>query len=497
MRLGHQIGGITTVALAVLGTAGYFLAGGKAGAQELALLGAAVLVSAVVVERTVSLLLARQVHMLRGAIAGEAGGTPAADLLPLLEAHRQVRSSLEGTVAHALKAVHDMAASTTRLHQMAEQNQRDLDEQQAETEQVATAMNEMSATVEEVARHAAEAAEAAGRANAAAARGGEIAAESRRGIDDLVGDVDDAAQVIGRLEEQSGRIEGILNVIKEIAEQTNLLALNAAIEAARAGEQGRGFAVVADAVRTQASRTQQSTAEIEEMIGQLQGGVRESVSVMERAVEKGRVGSGRVADTVAALEEIVESVATIDGMNTQIATAAEEQSQVANEINRNITNISGLAEQTSLHARETCTLTEELAGVTQKLVVEVGASDLSLGAGLDLSNAKAAHLNWVTRLRRFLDGGETLTREQAVSHHHCDFGKWYYGKGLKQYGHLAPLREVEKPHEDLHRLIRDIIEAKEAGNLAAAEAGYQKVSNLSGQIVSLLEAAEREAAPRH
>ncbi len=224
-------------------------------------------------------------------------------------------------------------------------------EQQRDTESVATAMNEMSATVAEVARLTNDAADAARQAQEATEQGTQVASTTREEIQHLVSELEEAAGVVHRLEEESQNIGNVLDVIKSIAEQTNLLALNAAIEAARAGEQGRGFAVVADEVRTLASRTHASTQEIEQMISRIQERVAGSVAVIRAASERGSVGSEKVQETVQALNAIQDAVNQITNMNTQIATAAEEQSQVAEEINRNLVHISEMAQTSADDAR--------------------------------------------------------------------------------------------------------------------------------------------------
>ncbi|MBI1424865.1 MAG: hypothetical protein GC149_15570 [Gammaproteobacteria bacterium] len=390
-------------------------------------------------------------------------------------------------------ATNELAFTASKLGSVTERTETNTRQQQSETDQVATAMNEMHATVEEVARNASAAADAAAKADAASRKGEKIAHDAKTGIDTLVGDIRNAADVVSQLEQQSNDIGVVLEVIKNIAEQTNLLALNAAIEAARAGEQGRGFAVVADEVRTLATRTQSSAREIEQMIGRLQGGVHDAVSVMEVALEKGQDGSTKVHNTLNALNEIFNAVSIINDMNAQIATAAEEQSQVANEINRNINAIAQIAEQTTQDAGESRNTSVLLADISQKiqqLVSQIGGG----GLALDLSSAKAAHLNWKTKLRSFLDGKSTLTMEQAVSHRHCNFGKWYYSDGLGKYGHLQALREVEKPHEELHELIRIIIDLKQHGRIQEAEQAYRNVARLSDEIVAHLNQAEHQAA---
>lgn len=399
----------------------------------------------------------------------------------------------QASSSHALtRTTNELAFTAAQLSDVTERTNENINRQQLETDQVATAMNEMSSTVEEVARNASEAAMAAEQANTAASSGEQVAQTSKTSIDALVEDINNASEVISQLEKQSTDITVVLEVIKGIAEQTNLLALNAAIEAARAGEQGRGFAVVADEVRSLANRTQESAQEIDEMISNLQEGVRTSVSVMGVALNKGQDSSGKVEDTLNALMEIHKAVITINDMNAQIATAAEEQSQVANEINKNIVSITQIADATTHDASEsraTGVKIADISGQLKKLVAELASGDKSL----DLSSAKAAHLNWKTKLRSFLDGEATLSMEQAVSHHHCDFGKWYYSEGLAHFGQLAAIKAVEKPHEELHELIRMVIDFKNNNRLKEAEQAYKKVADLSQIIVSHLDEAERQA----
>lgn len=390
------------------------------------------------------------------------------------------------------KTTNELAFTASKMSDSTERTAKNTNQQHMETDMVATAMHEMNAAVEEVAKNASDASTSAKDAQDSADKGTAVARTTKGAIDTLIADINQASSVIHDLEEHSQNIGGVLEVIKGIAEQTNLLALNAAIEAARAGEQGRGFAVVADEVRTLANRTQESTQEIETMIERLVNGVNATVKVMAIASEKGLQCSDQVDNTLTSLDEILLAVAAINDMNTQIATAAEQQSAVANEVNMNITNISSLAEKTSQDANDAKTTSEELANVSEKmknLVSGVASSN----AALDLSSAKAAHLNWKTKLRSFLDGKESLSMEQAVSHKHCAFGKWYYSQGLSQYGHISAIAAVEDPHEELHDLIKTIIDYKNNGHIADAESAYEMVDTISGEIVELLGQAEQEA----
>ncbi|WP_426417046.1 methyl-accepting chemotaxis protein [Aestuariirhabdus sp. LZHN29] len=225
--------------------------------------------------------------------------------------------------------------------------------QHAEVEQVATAMNEMSATAQEVASSASEGAGAANQAHQESVAGQQVlnaTISSIRSLDELL---DEAAGVIKTLETETENIGSVLGVIGGIAEQTNLLALNAAIEAARAGEQGRGFAVVADEVRTLASRTQDSTAEIQEMINRLQQEAARAVTVMTASREQSNKSVEQAIQAGESLQSIVDSINTINDMTTQIASAAEEQTAVADEINGNVTRISDISSQTTAGLEET------------------------------------------------------------------------------------------------------------------------------------------------
>jgi methyl-accepting chemotaxis protein len=268
--------------------------------------------------------------------------------------------------------VTQIASAAEELSAVTEQTSAGVNNQKVETDQVATAMNQMTATVHEVARNAEQASEAALMADQQAREGDRVVGEAVAQIERLASEVVNSSEAMNQLKAESDKIGSVLDVIKSVAQQTNLLALNAAIEAARAGEAGRGFAVVADEVRSLAQRTQQSTEEIEELIAGLQSGTQRVASVMDssRQLTDSSVELTRRAGT--SLETITRTVSSIQAMNQQIATAAEEQTAVAEEINRSVMNVRDISDQTSAASEETASSSVELARLGTHLQGLVG-----------------------------------------------------------------------------------------------------------------------------
>jgi len=294
------------------------------------------------------------------------------ELGQLQRAMQRMTLSLRELIGGISDGVTQIASAAEQLSAVTEQTSAGVNSQKVETDQVATAMHEMTATVQEVARNAEQASQAAAAADGEARAGDKVVAEAITQIERLASEVVRSTEAMGLLKQESDKIGSVLDVIKSVAQQTNLLALNAAIEAARAGEAGRGFAVVADEVRSLAQRTQKSTEEIEELIVGLQNGTQEVANIMDNSrnltdssVELTRRAGG-------SLENITRTVSAIQAMNQQIAAAAEQQSAVAEEINRSVLNVRDVSEQTSAASEETAASSVELARLGTHLQTLVG-----------------------------------------------------------------------------------------------------------------------------
>ncbi|MDI2140689.1 methyl-accepting chemotaxis protein [Pseudomonas sp. ITA] len=290
----------------------------------------------------------------------------------LMQSMRQMGAGLSTIVSGLQAGIEQLASSAQSLSAVTEQTNLEVSSQKEETEQVATAMNQMTATVHDVARNAEEAALAAQTADDKVESGQQVVRQSMARIEQLADSATSASSSIESLSAEIQNIGTVLEVIKSVAEQTNLLALNAAIEAARAGEQGRGFAVVADEVRALARRTQQSTEEIERLVSALRSAAHSSVQQIQSSGELVKLAVSDALQTESALGSIAAAVSLIQQMNQQIAAAAEEQSSVAEEINRSVTSIRASADQSSIAMRGNAASSVELAQLGSELRGMVG-----------------------------------------------------------------------------------------------------------------------------
>lgn len=324
------------------------------------------LVNRNIIEPTRS-LIEHIARLSQGQFANRVDASRADELGRLAVAANTLRDFLAETFNDLQQSAANLDSASGELNTISTLMAQGAGEQFSRTDQVATAMHEMSATAQEVARHAGDATHAADAADHAAQQGEAVMQSTIHSITAIRSEITSTAEVVRRLEGDSERIGKVLDVIRGIAEQTNLLALNAAIEAARAGEAGRGFAVVADEVRTLAQRTAESTAEIHQIIDSVQTGALNAVRAIESGQQRSEQGVEQVTEAGRMLQNITEAVEAIRDMNRQIATAAEEQTAVAEDISRNLTEITSIATTNQQHVERTQAASQNLHNLSLQL----------------------------------------------------------------------------------------------------------------------------------
>ena len=348
-------------------------------------------------------------------------------------------------------------------------------EQQASAlQETATSMEQLTSTVKNNADNAQQANRLAAQARSSAEKGGEVVSQAIKAMD--------------AINASSNKIAEIIGVIDEIAFQTNLLALNASVEAARAGEQGRGFAVVATEVRNLAGRSATAAREIKELI--------------KDSAKKVGDGSELVNQSGDTLVEIVNGVKKVGDIVSEIAAASQEQSAGIGQVKQAVTSMdettqqnAALAEQTSAASLSMKEKASEMDSMMEYFKLEPSTATVDdRGAGMDFFKARAAHLAWLVRIRDVLDGKATMSASEALSHRDCSLGQWLYSTGLDRYGHFTEMQELEPLHERLHKMIKEIVSLKNAGEKARAEAMYAEIEILSGQIVGMIKGLERQVA---
>lgn len=405
----------------------------------------------------------------------------------------EVKNSVNGTVKHlestvrSLREMSDHISTSSDEISSGNSNLSSRTEQQAASlEETAASMEELTSTVRNNADNAQQANSVAASARQTAERGGEV--------------VSNAVQAMDAINSSSNKIAEIIGVIDEIAFQTNLLALNASVEAARAGEQGRGFAVVATEVRNLASRSADAAKEIKTLIQDSQSKV--------------QAGAELVTESGETLTEIVNSVKKVGDIVAEIAASSAEQASGIDQVNQAVTSMDEITQQNAALAEETSAASASMYDKSSEMNDTMGffklrpnpdepwadevAHDHGIGgtgsAELDFYAARTAHLAWRQKIRDFLDGKQGLTHKEAVSHRDCILGKWLYSSGMRDYGHMDEMQHMEKQHEKMHAVIREIIDMKNSGNSAAAESEFHQVESLSGEIVDLLKTVENKVS---
>lgn len=389
-------------------------------------------------------------------------------------------SSVTGTSAK-------FAVAAQELHTLAEHISIGAEEVAAQTTTVATASEEMSVTSSDIAQSCHQAALGAKRAAESAETGSQVVDHTLHLMSQIAEKVKESARTVESLGTRSDQIGAIIGTIEDIADQTNLLALNAAIEAARAGEQGRGFAVVADEVRALAERTTRATREIGEMIKAIQGETRGAVASMETGVRQVESGTVEAANSGAALRDILEQINDVAMQVNQIATATEEQTSSTGDISCNINKITDVIQMTAGKAGETARTSSRINGFAEELMLGLGRFKLEEDVLLALYKAKSAHMIFIGKIKSHLDGSAKIDPNALPTHLTCAFGKWYQTKGHESCGSNSHFREIDAPHAKVHELGKQSINAYNSGDKnKAVQLRDEMVSN-SRRLMDILD----------
>ncbi len=390
-----------------------------------------------------------------------------------------------------------LVSAATEISASSEQMSKGAKGQADQVAQVSAAIEEMSATILESSRNAGDATDAAKGASGTAASGGQIVADTIEGMQSIAFVVRQSAESIAKLAKSADQIGDITEVIDDIADQTNLLALNAAIEAARAGEQGRGFAVVADEVRKLAERTGKATKEITGMIRGIQAETKEAVNSMESGilqVDKGRELADKAGSS---LHEIVTMSQRVMDMIAQIATATEEQSSTVEQINKNVEHIASVTRETSDGAEQSAAAAEQLNRQAEGLQTMVGQFRLSVHDlvkvhATALQTAREDHRRYIDNLKSVIKKQTPTTTWKFADCKSCRFGKWYYSIGVNSFGSDPAFKAIEEPHRRVHQHGNDAVRSLAAGDETKAQRSLTMSVAASEEIIAAIQSLERE-----
>ena len=395
-------------------------------------------------------------------------------------------TGIEEMIRSLQHVVLDLSEKSRKLFASSNLMAKNAEEVAAQSQSVATASEEMAATSTEIANNCGSAAEGARQASDSAHSGADVVQNTVGGMLRISDRVRITASTIETLGTRSDQIGEIIGTIEDIADQTNLLALNAAIEAARAGEMGRGFAVVADEVRALAERTTKATREIGEMIKSIQTETRGAVSSMEHALGEVEKGSEDAERSGSALQEILNQIQQVNMQVSQIATAAEEQNATTGEIANYIQNVTTVMHGSAELALTSTRAADELSKLAESLQTEIRRFKTEGSELFILDLAKEDHRTFVENVEEVLKGNRKQEGSALSTSHTCRFGKWYDGEGKRLCGHLSSFRAISTPHDRIHSVARQVVDAVNAGNMQQSEQLFPQLKDLSREIISLL-----------
>jgi len=402
-------------------------------------------------------------------------------------AFNELTSNVDSMLRSTIQTAATVSVSAQKVHSASEEIGASVSEIANQVSSAAAASEEMAAASQEVARNCELAADGAMTATRTAQEGAATIDRQIRLMRQIAVTVEASSKTVSSLGTRSSQIGTIIGTIQEIAEQTNLLALNAAIEAARAGEQGRGFAVVADEVRKLAERTSKETQEISQMIQAIQDETTMAVAAMDSGMKQVEAGTHEAANSEEALKAIITQVESVSAQMSHIAAAAEEQTAATEEISANMDSISAAVEKTAKECQTSTQAANSMTGIAEKLMSGMAKFTLEEDTSLSLNKAKSAHMIFIGKIKAHLDGAIKVDPKLLPTHLTCAFGQWYQAKGHESCGHSALYSSIDAPHARVHELGKRAIEAFDSGDKAKARALCDEMKGNSMELVGMLD----------
>ncbi|MBI5849260.1 MAG: CZB domain-containing protein [Nitrospirae bacterium] len=411
-----------------------------------------------------------------------------------------ISGNVKGILDYFGRMINSIMLSTSRvlpeidvLRNMSDRAALGAKTQTSQISHIAASAEEMSQTINDIAKNASSASETSNEALRMAENGKQVADGAVNTVNSVYVSTVELAGMIEKLNSSVMEIGGIVTVIKDIADQTNLLALNAAIEAARAGEQGRGFAVVADEVRKLAERTIKATNEISKKIGTVQAESAQTSQSMTEASDKVTKSTEYIKELESSLDSIVFSVQEVKDQITRIATAVDQQSATSEDVVKNLEKAAGVTRDMEAMADEMTNEVKTLVAVTDELRETTRTVKTKGSAAIMLELAKTDHRNFVGKINSCLRGQVQLQAGTLPDHHNCRFGKWYETDGADICGSVPSYSLIVSPHERFHILAKEAVQAHYAGDHQKAERLHGEMDLLSKQVVDVLEKIKIES----